>query len=151
MYCIRVLLFIAALGCYVSAGAQNVEADSLKKALVVETKDEERVNILESLSYAYLSSYPDTALQYALRGLQLAQDVKFLKGEAICINAIGNVYFHTGDNAKALEMYLRYLEMKEDLKDFNNLSVAYFNIASAYTEEGDYNHALHYLFKAKQE
>ena len=35
--------------------AQNVETDSLKKALAVETNDEKRVNILESLSYAYLS------------------------------------------------------------------------------------------------
>src|SRR4051794_27868925 len=151
MYCIRVLLLITTLGCYVSGMTQNVEADSLKKALTFETNDEKRVWILEGLSYAYLSSYPDTSLQYALQGLQLAKSIGFLKGEATCTNAIGNVYFHTGDNAKALEMYLTYLKMKESLKDFRKISVAYFNIASAYTEEKDYDHALYYLFKAKED
>ncbi len=151
MRCIKFLLFITALNCCAYAKAQSTETDSLKKALAFEIKDEKRVFILENLSYTYLSSSPDTALQYAMQGLQLAQNIKFLKGEAICINAIGNVYFHIGDNAKALEMYLRYLEIKESMKDFNNLSIAYFNIAGAYTEEQDYDHALYYLFKAKKE
>src|SRR5205809_3004248 len=151
MHRIVTLLFFTLLNCYTDVQAQTDEIDSLKKQLVVETQDEKRVSVLENLSYAYLSSSPDTALQYALQGLQLAQTIKYLKGEAICTNAIGNVYFHTGDNAKALEMYLRYLKMKEELKEFDNLSVAYFNMASVYTEEEDYTHALHYLFKARSQ
>jgi two-component system NtrC family sensor kinase len=134
-----------------SVSAQNTETDSLKKLLVTAREDLNHVNILESLSYAYLSSYPDTALQYALKGLQLAKKIGSLNGEAICLNAIGNVYFQTGDNVRALEMYLRYLKLKETLKDFNNLNIAYFNIASAYTEQKDYRHALFYLFQAKKE
>src|SRR6478672_10682912 len=151
MHPIRILVFFAAINFYTGARAQNVETDSLKKELVVQKDEKKRVSILEGLSYAYLSSSPDTALQYALQGLQLAQNIKYVKGEAICTNAIGNVYFHTGDNAKALEMYLRYLQIKESMKDFNNLAVAYFNISGAYTEEEDYEHALYYLFKARQE
>src|SRR6516225_552425 len=110
MHCLKALFCIIALCYYTSMSAQNVETDSLKKELAATNDDTKRVTIMESLSYAYLSSYPDTALQYALKGLQLAQNIKYLKGEAICINAIGNVYFYTGENAKALEMYLRYLE-----------------------------------------
>ena len=91
------------------------------------------------------------ALKYALDGLQLAKNIDNRKGEAICINALGNVYFHIGDNAKALEFYLEYLKIKEELKDWNNISVAYYNIAGVYVEEQDYRHALFYLFKAKQE
>ena len=147
----QTLFFIAALYWCVAASAQNVETDSLKKLLTVTDDDSKRVTVLENLSYAYLSSYPDTALRYALQGLQLAKDIKSIKGQAICINAIGNVYFQTGDNAKALEMYLLYLRLKEELKEFTSLSVAYFNISSAYTEEEDYEQALHYLFKARQE
>ena len=151
MYCIRVISLILTLCCCINALAKNAETDSLKRALAMEKDDEKRVHALENLSYTYLSSYPDSALQYALQGLELAQSIKYVKGEAICTNAIGNVYFHTGDNAKALEMYLHYLKMKESMNDYNNISVAYFNIASAYTEEEDYSHALYYLFKAKQE
>jgi two-component system NtrC family sensor kinase len=147
----RVLILVTAFFCFFKAKAQNTETDSLKRQLVFTTDDTKRVVILEGLSYAYLSSYLDTALQYAQEGLQLAQKINYKKGESICTNALGNVYFHTGDNAKALQLYLRYLEMKEELNEKGNLAIAYFNIASVYTEEKDYRHALTYLFKAKRE
>src|SRR3954454_22298788 len=130
--------------------ARNHEIDSLKKLLAVtEEKDPKRIYLLENLSYIYLSSSPDTAFKYALDGIELAKKINHRKGEAICINALGNVYFHIGDNAKALEYYLEFLRIKEELKDLDNISVAYYNIAGVYTEEQDYGHALIYLFKAK--
>ena len=145
----RALIFLTFLLTFLYSHAQNTETDSLKKKLVSTTEDSVRVFVLESLSYAYLSSYPDTALQYASEGLHLARKINFRKGEATCINALGNVYFNRGDNAKALEMYLTYLKIKEEIRDFKNISVAYFNIAGAYTEEQDYKHALFYLYKAE--
>ncbi|MDB5000855.1 MAG: multi-sensor signal transduction histidine kinase [Mucilaginibacter sp.] len=130
--------------------AQNSEIDSLKKALVVEKDDKSRVFTLESLSFAYLSSHPDTALKYALQGLQLAQQIKYAKGEMACTNALENVYFNIGEYPKALEKYLQYLEMKEKAKDGGNIAIAYFNLANVYTETNDYRHALMYLMKAKK-
>jgi len=109
------------------------------------------VIILEGLSYAYLSAYPDTALQFAMEGLELAKKIDDRRGEALCINALGSVYFNVGDYPKALEMYLRYLKLKENLKERKGNAVAYFNLANVYTEEKDYSHALYYLFKAKHE
>jgi signal transduction histidine kinase len=131
--------------------AQSDEVDSLKKALAVEKDDKRRVSILESLSYAYLSAHPDTALKYAMAGLQLAQRIKYARGEMICTNAIGNVYFNIGEYPKALELYLQYLEMKEKAKDGSSIAIAYFNLANVYTETNDYRHALMYLMKAKKE
>jgi two-component system NtrC family sensor kinase len=130
--------------------AQNSEIDSLKKALAIEKDDKSRVSTLESLSYAYLSSHPDTALKYALQGLQLAQRIKYAKGEMICTNALGNVYFNIGEYPKALEKYLQYLEMKEKAEDRSNIGIAYFNLANVYTETNDYRHALMYLMEAKK-
>jgi tetratricopeptide (TPR) repeat protein len=145
----RIFILAAVLLIYTSSTAQTVEIDSLKKLLAVTDDGPKRINLLEGLSYAYLSSYPDTSLKYALEGLQLAKDINHRKGEAICINALGNVYFHIGDNAKALEYYLEYLKIKEELKDWDNIAVAYYNISAVYTEQQDYPHALAYLFKAK--
>ena len=147
----RKLFFFAAFLIAVTAKAQNRETDSLKKLLAITEDGPKRINLLEGLSYAYLDSHPDTSLKYALEGLQLAKDIDHRKGEAICINALGNVYFHIGDNAKALEFYLEYLKIKEELKDWDNIAIAYFNISAVYTEEQDYQHALFYLFKAKKE
>jgi signal transduction histidine kinase len=145
----KISILAACLFICVSLKAQTREIDSLKNLLSNTEAGSKRIRILEGLSYAYLSSYPDTSLKYALQGLQLAKDIDNRKGEAICINALGNVYFHIGDNVKALEFYLEYLKIKEELKEEDNISVAYYNISSVYTEEQDYTHALYYLFKAK--
>jgi signal transduction histidine kinase len=130
--------------------AQNSETDSLKKSLAAATNDKDRVSAMEGLSFAYLSSHPDTALQYALQGLQLARKIDYAKGEMFCTNALGNVYFNVGEYPKALQMYLQYLQMKESTKDRKNIGIAYFNIANVYTETEDYRHALMYLAKAKK-
>lgn len=147
----KTLSLITALFFAVAIQAQNTETDSLKRKLAITAESPQRVLVLESLSYAYLSSYPDTALQYALQGLQLAQKLGDRKGEAYCINALGNVYFSVGDYPQALEMYLQSLQMKDRLKKQEQaIAVTYFNIANVYTEQEDYVHALSYLFKTKQ-
>ena len=114
---------------------QNTETDSLKKLLATTSESPQRVLILEGLSYAYVSAFPDTALQYALEGLQLAQKINDSVGEAYCTNTLGMVYFGVGDYPKALEMYLQSLKMKERLKNQEHaIAVTYFNIANVYTE-----------------
>ncbi|HUP12972.1 MAG TPA: tetratricopeptide repeat protein, partial [Niastella sp.] len=131
---------------------QNTETDSLKKLLTTTSEGQKRVLVLESLSYAYVGAYPDTALQYALEGLQLARKINDPVGEAYCINALGNVYFGVGDYPKSLEMYLQSLKLKEQLPNQEHaIAVTYFNIANVYTEQEDYPHALFYLFKSKLE
>ena len=147
----RMLLLVTTLCFFIASPAQNTETDSLKKLLTNAKEDSKKVIILEGLSYAYLSAYPDTALQFAMEGLELAKKIDDRRGEALCINALGSVYFNVGDYPKALEMYLRYLKLKENLKERKGNAVAYFNLANVYTEEKDYSHALYYLFKAKHE
>jgi len=138
------------LCCAAKIYARNSETDSLKKSLAAATDDKKRVLTLEALSYAYLSSHPDTALKYALNGLQLARETGYAFGEMVCTNALGNVYFNAGEYPKALEAYLQYLRMKESSKDRKNIGIAYFNLADVYTETKDYRHALMYLAKAKK-
>lgn len=146
----RLFLFFAAAFSFFNLQAQNMDADSLQRQLKIVKEDTLRVYLLESISYSYLSTSPDTAMEYALAGLNLAEKIGFAKGVAICTNAIGNVYFGIGDNAKALQYFLSYLRQKEQLKE-GNLAVAYFNLANVYTEQKDYQHALFYLFQALAE
>jgi two-component system, NtrC family, sensor kinase len=147
----KLLLFLLLLYSTATLHGQNTETDSLKRLLTITADSPKRVLILEGISYAYLSSYPDTSLLYALQGLQLAQKINDPIGEAYCINALGNVYFGVGDYPKALEMYLKSLEMKERLKNQERaIGVTYFNIANVYVEQQDYPHALQYVFKSKR-
>lgn len=132
--------------------AQNIEADSLRKLLPTLKETPQMVLVLEGLSYAYVSTSPDTALKFALEGLRLAQKINDPKGKAYCTNALGNVYFSVGDYPQSLEMYLQALKLKEQLpKSEQAFGVTYFNIANVYTEQEDYPHALTYLYKTIQE
>src|SRR5688500_2291139 len=107
----KIIMFLFLLYTVNYTQGQNTETDSLKKLLATLSDGPQRVLVLEGLSYAYVSAYPDTALQYALEGLQLAKKISDLRGEAYCTNALGNVYQGVGDYPKALEMYLQSLKM----------------------------------------
>lgn len=130
--------------------AQAETIDSLKKKLAVAKEDYNGVMSFESLSYAFLSSQPDSALYYAQQGLALAQRIGSVSGEASCLIALGNVYFHFGDYTQSLEMYLQAVHKKETLKD-ENYAVVYFNMADVYTSQSDFGHALQYLHKAMKD
>ena len=103
----KLIMFLLLINIVHSIQGQNTETDSLKKLLRTLPESPQRVLVLEGLSYAYVSAYPDTALQYALKGLELAQKINDPIGEAYCTNALGNVYFGVGDYPKALEMMRR--------------------------------------------
>jgi signal transduction histidine kinase len=146
----RISLIIFLTCSCVDAFSQNVEADSLQRLLTTTTDDANKIRILEGLSYAYLSTSPDIAMKFANQGLELAKKTNDIKGQAICLLALGNVFHTVGDYVKSLEMNFRAIELKQTLKD-QNFAVNYFNIATIYTEQEDHRDAITYIFKAKAE
>ncbi len=147
---LRISLIIFLVCSCVDAFSQNVEADSLQKLLTTTTDDADKIQILENLSYAYLSTSPDIAMKFANQGLALAKKTNNIKGQAICLLALGNVFHTVGDYVKSLEMNFRAIELKQTLKD-QNFAVNYFNIATIYTEQEDHRDAITYIFKAMAE
>ncbi len=146
----RISLIIFFASCCVDTFSQNVEADSLQRLLATTTDDADKIHILEGLSYAYLSTSPDIAMKFANEGLELAKKTNNIKGQSICLLALGNVFHTVGDYVKSLEMNFRAIELKQTLKD-QNFAVNYFNIATIYTEQEDHRDAIIYIFKAKAE
>ena len=96
----RIALLICFTCCCVDTFSQNVEADSLQRLLTTTTDDADKVQILEGLSYAYLSTSPDIAMKFANQGLELAKQTHNIKGQAICLLALGNVFHAVGDYVK---------------------------------------------------
>ena len=144
------LICLCMLLCNIAGSqAQSTETDSLKKVLATTKEDTTRVLVLEGLSFAYQYSYPDTALHYAMEGLQLAKKINFLKGEGYCINALGNVYLGIGNYPRALQLYLEALKIREQLNSQREIAVTYSNIGNVYSEQGDDRQALQYILKTK--
>jgi len=146
----RISLIIFFACCCVDTFSQNVEADSLQRLLTTTTDDADKIQILEGLSYAYLSTSPDIAMKFANQGLELAKKTNNIKGQAICLLALGNVFHTVGDYVKSLEMNFKAIELKQTLKD-QNFAVNYFNIATIYSEQDDHREAISYILKAKAE
>lgn len=142
------LLFFTVL--IIQASAQNTDVDSLMTLLASAKDDVRRVEILEDLSYAYLSTSPDISMKFANQGMELAIKNNDIRGQAICTLALANVYHSVGDYVRSLDLNFQAIRLKEMLKD-QNFAVNYFDIATNYTEQEDYSNAIKYVFMAKEE
>ncbi|MFI5220177.1 MAG: tetratricopeptide repeat protein [Bacteroidia bacterium] len=129
---------------------QGSETDSLKQRLTVTKEDTVRVQILNRLSKLYRNTKLDTSLLFAKQGLQLARNAGFTRGEAECMNSIGNVFLINGNYPNALETYLKMLKIYEKLNNQKGIGVSMANVALIYVEQGDYRQALSYYFKSKE-
>ena len=138
-----ILLFISSISLF----SQYI--DSLRRALIINTHDTERVFTLLRLSNAYSDFDRDTAMQYAQEGLNLAQQNDFKKGEAQGLNMIGSILEGTGNYPKAFEYRLESLRIAEEINNQRLIASIFNNLARVSTERSDYKKALEYLFKAK--
>lgn len=125
--------------------AQSTKIDSLTKLLLSTKSDTLKVNLLSKLA-SYERTY-QKGLDLANEGLNLAQKVKYEKGEAACLGQIGNVYWSVSNYPMALHFYLENLKIRERIMDTQGMASAYGAIGYVYKEQGDYNTALSYFQK----
>ena len=133
-----------------AAVAQNPIADSLLKQLRGETVDTNRVQLLRQLSYAYRTSEPDLALQYARNGRQLASLIDYPLGEAACLNSVGAAYMSVGNLPKALESFLAALQLNEQRGSQYGTAANLGNIGRVYALQGDFKAANRYGFRSRR-
>jgi tetratricopeptide (TPR) repeat protein len=130
--------------------AQANTRDSLTKALRNERSDTGRVLLLSELSFTLFELDPDTAMILAMQGLDLSRRSGFEKGEAICLNRIGNALNSLGNFPKAMEVYLEALKINEKIKNYDGERRNLNNIGTIYRDQQiDYHRALEYFNKAK--
>lgn len=128
--------------------AQTSYVDSLKRLLDKATDDSSRIMLNCQICDQYLDSQPDTALFYAERGLKLANDSPFEKGQARCLTRIGSVFNYKGSLDKALEKHLESLHISERVGDLMGVAASYNNMAEIFRDLKDYPQALDYYLQA---
>ena len=102
-----------------STNAQN-KIDSLKK-LLTGKEDTAQVWLLKDVGDNYYSINKDSTYSYLQKGLQLAEQLNFIKGEMELRNDISEILYRFGNYPQALKFSLGSVKRSEQLKDTDNL------------------------------
>jgi two-component system, NtrC family, sensor kinase len=94
--------------------AQNKEIDTLKHELSIATHDTSRVLIMARLCEASREHNIDSAFFYGNKGLTLAKQIHFIKGEIRNMAHLGRIQFDLGNVPRYLEIELKALRMAEE-------------------------------------
>ncbi|MBX2932406.1 MAG: tetratricopeptide repeat protein [Chitinophagaceae bacterium] len=114
--------------------------DSLQTALKKAKQDNNKVNILNALSEhaGWRKGNYDTALFYAQNALQLAQKLRFKKGESDAYNNIGMIHLYQENYQEALNKFSLSLQTSEQAGDKKEQAIAYLYIGIVYVyQEND--------------
>jgi two-component system, NtrC family, sensor kinase len=153
-FCMKKLTLTLFLALICSVGfAQNVsllQTDSLKNELLLAKHDTSRVLIMATLTEAYRWSKPDSAMLYGQQALNLAKQIKFLRGEANTLISISVVQRELGNLPKALEMALKGLQIAQENHFDREEVLGYVRIANVYLAFKNYNKAINYLYQSEK-
>lgn len=136
-YLISLLLILFSF----TAKASNV--DSLLQIIRAEKTDTHTVNALIELTIAIRSNYPDSALIYTKKALNLSEKLGFSTGTNNAIYQLAVIEYFKGNYEKALE----YVEMsknflKKDKSNKRKLAATLIIEGNIYKNLGDYSKAI---------
>ncbi|PCI35931.1 MAG: hypothetical protein COB60_01120 [Flavobacteriaceae bacterium] len=132
-----------------NVSAQNLEIHKLKSKLSIQTTNNpEKVTLLNSLAEKHFAINKDTALQYATKGLDLAENINYKKGIAQSFKLLGTYNYHNFDYPKAIEFYKKSLSLYEEIEEDIGKSKCLYNIGLMYWKQSDYEKSLEYYNKS---
>src|SRR5215467_4020510 len=107
-----IILLIAFIGNSVFAqlGGTDQFRDSLKHELAIAKTDTSRVLLLVHVANAFFVNYADSLIKYGTQALELAKRIKFSRGEARALIALGLAFQFQNDYPKSLKYLYRGLQ-----------------------------------------
>ena len=142
----RLVLFSSLL-VYSFSGFTQI--DSLRTALQTQKDDSNRVKTLIDLSSAYLNeNLASEAIQSGNAALNLAQKIKFKKGEALANQKLGLIYQAQNDDSISFHHYFQAAAVYEKLGDYRAMGQVYYEVSYSYMIGGNYPEALNYQYKS---
>ena len=146
----RILAWIMILLICSDSFSQAKIIDSFNAVLVKSKEDTNKVNTLVALSKATRGSTPAEALLSATKAMKLAQQLKYVKGEANALKYIGMFYFYNGNNVETLDNWLKSLELFKSINDKAGISNILGNIGALYDRQGDDEKSMQYSLQSLQ-
>jgi len=123
--------------------------DSLKKVVYHSDIDSSKAKALDALSWEYAFSYPDSAIQYAMRGLEITDKLHMPETRIGLLNTMAQALSGKGNHTQALSTNLQALEIAEDINDKSAITWCLASIGSIYFYYEDYPRALTYFLQTK--
>ena len=147
---IKLCLFNLLLIFWVNVFAQNdsLQIDSLKKILLTQKEDTNKVKLLRHLSFVMRSSAKDSALFFAKQSLKLSQALHWNAGIAYADEMIGNIYVDISNKKNALEYYFEANKIFEVLNNQNEIASNYTGIGIIFLTLNDVTSCIDYYQKA---
>ncbi len=128
--------------------AQNKLTDSLTHQLAIAKNDMNRVLIMAELSHKFRLTKLDSAMKYGQQALILAQQIKFLKGEASALCSLSSLYRETGELPKALDLAIKAMNIAEEHQYIDEIGVCNNRFGNIYFDLKEYPKARSYFQKA---
>ncbi|TGE27667.1 tetratricopeptide repeat-containing sensor histidine kinase [Hymenobacter metallicola] len=129
--------------------AQSPQTAGLRRALAAARHDTTRVLLLADLSSTYRYSRFDSVEFYARKGLALARQIGYPKGEGRCLSRLGILTSERGNLPQALRIDLQALQLHEESHDWEGMARTFNQMGLLYHALEDYRPALAYYFQAK--
>jgi len=117
--------------------------DSLE-AKLESTSGVKKIDLLFSLSSAYLNSQPQKSLEYSNEALELSISQQDKQREATSIFQIADAHRLKGENIKALDFHFQALKLFEQTNDKSGIAKSSNSIGRVYRFLGNYPLALDY-------
>ena len=153
-YLLFILFFVVFVHPHTLSAQSETGRDSLLRQLKNMPEDTHRVKLLIQIAFQYHLNKPDTTYFLGQQAYNLAQQLRYKKGESSALNVMALAYNHLGDYAKAIKMYNQLKVEYAQLKDTDRLAITLNNLANVHTQQSDFGKALtifqesYRLFKA---
>ena len=134
------MIFIS-YACTVLAQSDSLKIDSLKKVLVTEKEDTNKVKSLYKLGWLYYPLNFEKALQYEKSALALAQKIKSTNIIGDCYLTIGQILDDMDNRIEAMQYYYKALQIYQEQKNRYSSASVLWNIGFSQTALENYNEA----------
>ncbi len=125
----------------------KAKVDSMMAMLPSSHDDTNKVKLLVEIATACMYTGPDEGIRAGQQALELAQKLKWEKGEAMAYNYIGQNYYVKADYDKALSYDLKALELNQKIGFKPGVAKNLGNIGNVYTIRNENALAMQYFQK----
>jgi len=141
------VLFCLLMGWNSMLMGQIQTTDSLERALTT-TTDTARVDLLNRLTYEFITNDNDKAARYNSEALELSRQIGYVRGEAISYTYRGVYEYLTGYFPEAHRDFHKGLALSRQQGDTANVGYIFLQLGNCSLEEVETDSALLYLNKA---